>query len=311
MNNRVAIVVASVDSWIDAGPSVLRFAEEVQGRGEVILVGTCETGDSLRGVPSIRILKRPSGMLAPELWRDGLLASDAAFVAFSTTAMIPDPGWLDAMLARWEETGAAGIGGPILTARDLSPSDRAVYLLRYLNYYNLSPSMIEPPGDNALYQRNLLEGLEALIDRGFWEYEIHRGLRARGEILSIAENAQVSYRGRGRLWPTLCQRARHAAIYGQMRSTSTSTIKKLARTGAAMLVPALLLLRVVALMKRNRMEMRPWFVALPSFVLLSTAWAAGEATGQWWPLKRSASPDRPQAVMSVQAEAQTSECIHQ
>ena len=38
-----------------------------------------------------------------------------------------------------------------------------------------APSRTEPPGDNAIYRRDRLAGLEDLLDRGFWEAEIHRG----------------------------------------------------------------------------------------------------------------------------------------
>ena len=56
---------------------------------------------------NVRVIRRPVGRLAPELWRDGLNATDSPLVAFSTAAIVPAPGWLDAMLARLAETGAA------------------------------------------------------------------------------------------------------------------------------------------------------------------------------------------------------------
>ena len=55
--------------------------------------------------------------------------------------MIPARGWLDAMLARLEETGAAAVGGPIEPAEGLSATDRAVYLLRYVNYLRPLPEL--------------------------------------------------------------------------------------------------------------------------------------------------------------------------
>src|SRR5262249_1150170 len=125
---------------------------------------------------------RTPGLLAPELWRDGLRASDAPLVAFTTASMVPDPGWLDALLGRLEATGAAAAGGPIAPGERLSAADRAVYLLRYANYHPPLPATNapQPPGDNALYRRDRLRGLEDLIDGGFWEAETHRRLLDRG-----------------------------------------------------------------------------------------------------------------------------------
>ena len=72
----------------------------------------------------------------PELWRDGLLATDADLVAFSTAQMIPRRGWLAALVDRLRSTtGAAGVGGPIEPGRASRATDRAVALLRYSGYF--------------------------------------------------------------------------------------------------------------------------------------------------------------------------------
>ncbi len=284
MRTRVAIVVASVDSELDPGPSLSRFAEEVEGHGEVILVDASRDGfiaDLTATLRNVRILRRTPGMLVPELWRDGLRAADADFVGFSTTAMIPEQHWLDAMLDRLQTTGAAGVGGPILPAAKLSSTDRAIYLLRYVNYYKPSRSNLEPPGDNAIYRRDRLEKHHNLIDRGFWEADIHHSLRHQGECLVMAENASVIYQGGGRLLSTLRQRLRHAAIYGASRGSRMTAIERTLRTALFPIVPALMLRRIILVMKSQSIDMMPCLPALPGLALLSTAWAAGEAVGYW------------------------------
>ncbi len=281
---RVAIIVASNDSAIDPRPSLSRFADEVAGRGEVILVDASRDGcilDPLESGRNVRILRRTPGMLAPELWRDGFRATDAEIVGFSTTAMIPEPRWLDAMLDRLQTTDAAGVGGPIMPAAKLSPTDRAIYLLRYVNYYKPSLSDAEPPGDNAVYRRERLEKHRELIDRGFWEIDIHRALRLQGDHLAMAENASVIYQGGSRLLVSLRQRLRHAAIYGASRGSAMTTIERALRTALSPMVPALIFHRMIAVMRSNFIDMMPWVPALPSLALLSTAWAIGEAVGYW------------------------------
>ena len=142
----LAIVVALADPatpGLDAG--LARFAEEAGPAGKVVLVdasGTADGADLASRYANVRVIERSRGTLAPVLWRDGLLAADAALVAFTTAQMVPTSGWIAALRARMRATGAAGVGGPIEAAPGLSSTDRAVALLRYANYF--------PAGDSCV-----------------------------------------------------------------------------------------------------------------------------------------------------------------
>ena len=282
--DRLAVVVASIDARATAVRSLSRFAEEVRGRGEVVLVDSSSdgtAGEVARDLPSVRLIRRPSGMLAPELWRVGLDATDAPFVAFSTAAMVPATGWLDAMLGRLKVSGAAAVGGPIEPAEGLATIDRAVYLLRYVNYLGPLPDTTEPepPGDNSLYRRDRLKGLEEAIAQGFWETEIHRHLRGRGESLVMSAEGAVTFQGGSRLAPMLHQRFRHARHYGAMRASGFHTVGRLARAAMAPAVPVVLLKRSAATLRGRGRSFGAWLPALPGLSLLLGAWAAGEAFG--------------------------------
>ncbi|WP_406693480.1 glycosyltransferase [Singulisphaera sp. Ch08] len=282
----VTVVVASIDASDTITASLTRFLEEVGMQGELILVdasgdGTADQAKAL--FPGLRILRRPPGTLAPELWRDGLNASETPLVAFSTAQMIPARGWLESLRGRLESTGAAAVGGPIDPASRLSPADRAVYLLRYVNYLRPLPKVeqVEPPGDNALYRRASLEGLEALWEAGFWEVEIHRRLRERGASLAMASDASVEFQGGGGLGLALRQRRDHARHYGAARGGRMTRAERLMRSVVAPLVPAILIRRITAALAKRGRGIGPWLTALPSLSLLLAAWSAGETTGTW------------------------------
>jgi hypothetical protein len=306
--DRLAVIVAAIDARATIAPSLSRWRDEAD---EVIVVdvsadeaaGTggmptsswawspvpdmptktwaCHPDEDVKLGPAVRILRRPPGRLAPELWRDGLDATDAPLVAFTTAAMVPEPGWRAAMLDRLDRTGAAAVGGPIAPGSGLSATDRAVYLLRYANYLPPFPerSTIEPPGDNAVYRRAALLGLEPLWSGGFWEVEIHRALQHRGETLAIAPEAVVAYQGGVRLGPMLRQRLAHARRYGRTRAGRMGPAERLVRSAAAAAVPPLLLGRIAAALLARGERLGPWMPALPSLSLLLAAWAAGEARG--------------------------------
>lgn len=281
--HRVAVVVASINASTTAAACLSRFRDETKGRGEVILVDASDDGTAAmieRDFADVRLIRKTTGALAPDLWRDGLEATDAPLVAFTTAAMVPTPGWLDALLTRLDATGAAAVGGPIEPSERLSPTDRAVYLLRYVNY--LRPlGDPEPPGDNALYSRDRLTGLEDVIARGFWETEIHRRLVAKGETLAMASGAAVTFHGGGRFSTALQQRHRHARHYGATRANRMGSPERLARAAAFPLVPMVLTRRIVSALRARGRAFGPWLPALPGLSLLMAAWAAGEATGTW------------------------------
>lgn len=280
---RLAVIVAANDARGTVLASLARWRAEAD---EVVLAdasrdGTAEAAEG--AFPDVRVLRAPVGRLAPELWRDGLDATEAPLVAFTTAAMVPKPGWRLAMLDRLDATGAAAVGGPIVPGIRLSATDRALFLLRYARYLPpLDPDdPLGPPGDNAVYRRASLRGLEPVWAGGFWEVEVHRALRARGERLALAPEASVSFLGGSRLVPALRQRLAHARRFGASRAGRMGTIERLARSVASAAVPGVLLGRIGASLRARGEGLGPWLPALPSLSLLLAVWAAGEARGLW------------------------------
>jgi hypothetical protein len=353
----LAIVVALTDPALPhLGEALARFAEEAGPFGKVLVVdasGGLEGAELAERFANVRVIPRPVCRLAPSLWRDGLLATDADLVAFTTAQMVPGPGWIDALKARMRETGAAGVGGPIEPGPGLGATDKAVALLRYANYFPTSsplppgegpgvrglaspmardhiscraglampmthdsqgqpcptgrPSLlkrhrrsddphprplsrgergdrreasrIDPPGDNALYRRDRLMAIETNWLDGFWEVEVHKALRDRGESLAMAHQAVVSFVGGVGLASMAAQRFRHARHYGVGRSTGLTIMARLARAATAPLVPPLLCLRIARALRVRRMALAPWLPALLPLVGLAWCWAIGEAVG--------------------------------
>jgi hypothetical protein len=278
----VAVVVALNETTTNLKASLARFVDEAGPMGEVVLVDS--SGQDLPGLdPCIRVIRRPPGRLAPELWRDGLRATDAPFVALSTAQMTPCRGWLISMVGRLRSARSAGVGGPIQPGTDLSATDRAVALLRYSGYFPPlpDPSRVDPPGDNALYRRDRLMAVESSWVDGFWEVEVHRALRERGDTLAMAEEAIVTFKGGVGLASMIRQRWAHARRYGAGRSIDLGTVARLTRALACPMVPPLLLARIIAALRTRGMVARPWLPALPALAALASAWAVGEAVGTW------------------------------
>jgi len=281
---RVDVIVAATDARGTVLAGLDRFLDEVRGRGEVTLVDASADGTAVlaaRVFPGLRVIRREPGALAPELWRDGLRATTAPLVAFSTAALVPCVGWLDALLGVLDRDDASAVGGPIVPGAGLDAAGRAVYLQRYSQYLpkpaGIGPT--DPPGDNALYRRDRLAGLDALIADGFWECEVNRRLRARGGRTATAPDAVACYAGGVGLGAAVRQRYLHGRRFGAQRATAGSPAVRRLRSAATPLVPAVMLGRIVRSLRSAGEPLRPWLPALPALGALLVAWAAGEAVG--------------------------------
>ena len=281
---RVAIVLASIDASATIAASVRAFRAQLGDRGRVIVAdGSRDGSDGIAQAESldIQVLKRNPGTLAPVLWREGLLASDAEIVVFSTAQMIPRAGHLAALLGAMDALDASAVGGPIAAAPGLSPVDRAMYLLRYANYLPPVPesSTFDPPGDNAAYRREALDLVAESWRSGFWEIDVHARLRAIGRRIATEPAAVVEFAGGCTLAGAISHRLAHARRFGSGRSLGKGLAARLARSSAAPAVPPLLLSRIVRNLRSRGEPIGPWLPALPHLGVLLSAWSLGEATG--------------------------------
>jgi hypothetical protein len=279
---RIAVVLAHAGGGVDPLPSLQAFTREVQGHGQVWLVCAGEDAsvrDAVAAISHVGLIIEPEAWLVPELWLAGYSASDATLVAFSTTAMIPSPGWLNTLCARLETSGAAGVGGPIAPPRDLRPFDRALFLHRFVRYLPPLPNsaIAGPAGENALYRREHLESVRAEFGGGFWEVEVQRHLRERGHGFAAASEAIVTYYGGARRLSIWRQRLAHTRRYAQTRMATWSKPKRFARALCAPFVPAVLLARTIAELRTRHEPLSRWARALPDLLILLALWSAGEA----------------------------------
>jgi hypothetical protein len=283
-DSAVTIVLASIDSSATIGKCLRGFLSELNGEGQIVVVDSSRNG--LPATPEllsshVEILKRPPGMLAPVLWREGLLETSSPLVAFSTAQMVPRPGWLAAMRTAMKANQSAGVGGPIAANASLSALDRAMYLLRYANYFPpvLESLAFEPPGDNALYCKADLDAVADSWRDGFWEIEVHKQLRARGRTTCVAPQAIVDFLGGNHLGPALAHRLAHARRFGAGRVRDRHFAVKLVRTAISPAVPPMLLSRIVRNLQARGEPLGPWIPALPFLSVLLATWSAGEAAG--------------------------------
>ena len=285
LDESLAIIVAMTEpATPDFATKLSRFVEEAGPLGEVYVIdssGGLSVEWLARKFPNVRVLYRPIGQLAPQLWRDGLVRTESPLIAFTTSHMVLSAGWRTSLVNRLHETNASGVGGPISSGLKLSGIDRAVALFRYSSYFPPLPAAREPqpPGDNALYRRDRLEEVAATWIDGFWEVEVHQALRDRGEVLAMTGLALATFEGGCHWRDMVVQRARHARKFGAFRSKSMNPFVRLARVAACPLIFGLICSRILRNLVSRRMSLIPWISAGPGLVVLASVWVLVEAWG--------------------------------
>lgn len=253
-------------------------------QAEVIVVDASadDTADRASRTPSaITLLRYAPGTLTPRLWAEGYRRSTGRRVAFTTGHCLVSRGWATSLMAALD-TGAAGAGGALTRADGITALDRAIYYLRYSAFM---PETLgdgrtsgEIAGDNAMYARDWLDRFADTMADGFWEVDFHRHVRGAGGWLVAVPTAVMAF---SRSFPAatiLRHRFHHGAQFGAGRiADGTRSVWQMVL--AAPLVPLVLAARVARRVLGIPRERWSVASALPWFVVLAAAWAAGEAWG--------------------------------
>ncbi len=289
LEQRAEPAISVVVACVEAGRTIERClaALDVALAGldaEVIVVdasrdGTAARAERWRGTVPTQVIRRGPGTIVPMLWADGLAASRGRAVAFSTGHCLVTPGWAHALLDTLRD-GAVGAGGPLALDDDTSPTDWAVYFLRYSAFLPFTGpvrwDVREIAGDNAAYRRDALDRHASSFAEGFWEVDFHRRVRAEGGRLAMVPEAVVRF-GRSFPFATIAShRFTHGRQFGAERSAAgTGALVRVA--AAAPVVPLVLLGRIAR--RIGRREAGRYVQSLPALLALASAWAAGEACG--------------------------------
>ncbi|MGI9146843.1 MAG: glycosyltransferase [Chloroflexota bacterium] len=282
---RVSVVVASQSALAQVERCLAALeAQRQQGIGQIILVGnTIEgIGEAVReSFPSVEIVDRPSHVLVPELWAEGVGRSREAVIALTTADMLPDPGWVAAILRQYERASWAGVGGVILPSPGLGSLDAAVYWLRYHRFASRQPAgaVRDIAGDNGSYRRQeLIPYLERIARDGFWEYELNQDLGSAGKLLCLEPDAVVRYQGGESFAVFARQRLTHGRRFGAERFARATGLRRWLLLAAWPLTPAAMLMRI------SRGVVAAGAVgglgrAVPPLLGLVACWSTGELLG--------------------------------
>jgi hypothetical protein len=278
----LSVIVGSLDAAGTIRECLSSLQAACEGIDAEILIADASADDSARiareSLPTARVLTLPSGTLVPALWGAGLRDARGAVVAFTIAQCVVDRGWARALLDGIR-AGAAGVGGRLDVRHGTSATGRATFYLRYSAWLSVPDGPAhEIAGDNAAYDHESLRSVRDASGAPFWEVEAHARLRAAGRTLVIHSGATAWFTDDSPLGTMAARRFAHGRHSGSFRVRSGVRTRWQMILGAP-LVPLVLLLRVGRRVARAPGHMPGFVTSLGAFLVLATAWAAGEAIG--------------------------------
>ena len=274
--------VASEQSIRDCLASVVASCTGLRAEVIVVDASTDQTASLVREYfPAVKLICLAPGTLTPVLWATGIASARGARVATTTGHFVVPDSWARDLSAALQ-SGAAGAGGPVVLKSGASIVDRAIYYLRYSAFLptdELAVAVVpEIPGDNAMYDRSVLDEHRSLLADGFWEVELHRALRAKGQTLVMVQSAAAEFGRSFPLAPISRHRFAHGRHFGAWRvREKADSASRIAFTAPA--VPLVLLVRIARRVLRSGRSLPGFLIAAPLILWLAACWALGEAVG--------------------------------
>jgi glycosyltransferase involved in cell wall biosynthesis len=266
-----------------------------QPAAEILVMDCSDTdpGVSLGArFPAVQFRHFDGRLSIPQLRREGIHAAKGEIVALTESWMEPCAGWVESLIeAHREYADVPAVGGPIAFPCAGAAASRLEWADYFSEYGEHIPGAAggrevstteRISGANCSYKRWAIEECRDLVDQAAWEPLIHERLLKRGHELKRAAGARVCYERPARLAELLRRRFRHGRGHGAERSRGQSGIERIARGGAAPLVPWVMLGRLRRGLPRTPGLRRRFWEATGWILALNAAWALGEAAGTWF-----------------------------
>lgn len=254
------------------------------GMAEVLVVdrtGPDTIARLARECPFVRAIPAPVDHrpTVPELRRIGVENARGHIVAVIEEHCVAPPGWVDAILASFEE-GDAAIGGPILDSDFDRLRDWVVYFSEYHNYLPPWPDgeRYALNGANVAYDRAKLLKHSAALDEGYWEVVLHPRLAADGRFRAV-DAMGVRHTGPFDYGYYLGQRYLLSRGWGGAARGRASGAAWLLHVIAGPLLPLFLFGRVTQRVLASGRNLGRYAAALPLLVPVWLAYAWGEWLG--------------------------------
>jgi len=285
---RLCVVVAVQGGTHLLAPLLARLDSQMEHGVEVVLAyatGDTASEQAIEALPRpwARKVSGPQNAMVPQLWASAIRTTQGCRVALTTVHCQPGSRWVAQVLgANLDEH--AGVGGPIEQGEGSDSVGWAIYFQRYTPFSTeaLGRSAREAEeiaGDNAVYDRALLDEVAPSWRTGFWEVDVHAALKKKGHRLAFDPGMGLQHFNGYTASQFAMQRLRHGFEFGRTRSSAMHGARQWLYRGLSPAIPLLFGRKVIS-RALSHTSARPHLKqAAPWLLTFLLAWSLGEALG--------------------------------
>jgi hypothetical protein len=283
----LSVLIPFVNDPSDLAACLGALAQERERASLEVLVVERHGGQTrdwvAREYPWVELLSAPPGTPIPALRALGFDAARAPSVAVIEDHVIVPAGWTRQLLEA-RARGERVIGGSVENAATDTLVDWASFLCEY---HHMIPPIAEGPvpglpGNNTVYDRELLVQYRDVIAEGRWEDRLHQAIRDGGVELYSRPEIVVGHAMHYTVGLYTSQRYLYSRAYAGSRFRGASLARRIGTGLAAFALPPMIFWRVVTTVWRKHRHRNELVRSLPLLGWFTLAWAAGEIVGYWF-----------------------------
>lgn len=287
---RVSVVVAAKCPPPTLAAALDSLHRQARAAEVEVLLADGSGGSELAGVardrPRVRHIGLPGAAL-PALKAAAIEAARADFVAILDPTDAAEPGWIDEILAAFEDSTVAAVGGAVLLDDEAASGNVAAYLFEYGAFnppFAAGDAPGDLPGNNVAYRRRALTETcaDILQSEGFYKPLFHERIRARGGRLVLRPSLRVRHLTRHRFIDFGVRRFHYGRCFGATRLRNAAPARRLLYRVAAPAIVPLLFARHLRRAWGHPGNRRLLARSAPALLGVCAFWGAGEWLGCWF-----------------------------
>ena len=287
---RVSVVVAARAAPASLDRALASLAAQPRAAElEVLLADGSDAGVlavAARSRAGVRHIAAPGAAL-PALKAAAIRAASGELVAILDPTDAAEPGWLDEILAAFEDGTVSAVGGAVLLDNAAASANVAAYLFEYGAFnppFGAGDAPGDLPGNNVAYRRRALtvDCADLLETEGFYKPLFHERIRARGGRLVLRPSMRVRHLTQHRFLEFGLRRFHYGRCFGATRLRRASPGRRFLYRFLAPVVAPVLVARHLRRAWMHPGNRRLLARAAPALCGVCAFWGVGEWLGYWF-----------------------------